>query len=651
LDTLGENVDHLVSDRDVLANGLEAVAHDSLLLAARVGLSDDHSFSITFYSRYPGVVLSDAFLEKYPKQISIILHRQFEDLAVFEDCFQVTISFEARAERICVPYGAMISFSDARSKSTIALRLKATSAATIISEPSPSASDLVRATEFRLAGIGSEFDQVFVQALREIAAKYIAMFDAMGGPPPTEKLVVRFSAQHPGVEADENFKEFHEDLVNANFRISQIQFMGATDKNFSFLYYTDRLKVTYDAITLLEVSSGSASLGVEVADRELRRARHEFDLFHSRGKLGQIRDAVLGAISNKSDNGREDEVVDIVAMSVDEPDTPSPTSSQQSGFFGVFEPHICSIVGGCYLFIGAIIYVASYGLHYRFMTCAALMRIDPLCGQSSDVSILRGLTHPFSAHIFPIVLLYSVLLLVRAIQEMANGRDIDVKNLFKAAIVLRGFFSGFSTAKFVVGFLYGTGIALQGYIFNTMSFVYIYLLYAMSFFLRYLMPMAKERETPYGFICDALFAMGASALFALGFDKSVDTVTSGAIFVICAFLAMLIADRLMTKFQRRSGAVLALMSEKLDGDQQVNMRELFKAYFVAKRETSAMSGKDMEQVLQSTIAGAELSADSEIEAKVDSSSRAVMTGLLIVWFVPFYFAFWLIAKLVLSILT
>lgn len=73
---------------------------------------DNHHFYISFATDYPGVIVSKKIKEQYPKDITIVLQHQFENLIVEQDKFSVLLTFDDIAEQITVPYESLISFVD-----------------------------------------------------------------------------------------------------------------------------------------------------------------------------------------------------------------------------------------------------------------------------------------------------------------------------------------------------------------------------------------------------------------------------------------------------------------------------------------------------------------------------------------------------------
>lgn len=67
---------------------------------------------ISYRTDHPLVQLSYRVQERYPKEITIVMQYQFEDLVVDEKGFSVALSFDGVKEVIYVPFDALTNFSD-----------------------------------------------------------------------------------------------------------------------------------------------------------------------------------------------------------------------------------------------------------------------------------------------------------------------------------------------------------------------------------------------------------------------------------------------------------------------------------------------------------------------------------------------------------
>lgn len=76
------------------------------------GLPGDHHFYLSFRTDFPGVVMPDELLARYPEEMTIVLQNQFWDLAPGPTSFSVTLQFSGQPKNLNVPYAAMTRFYD-----------------------------------------------------------------------------------------------------------------------------------------------------------------------------------------------------------------------------------------------------------------------------------------------------------------------------------------------------------------------------------------------------------------------------------------------------------------------------------------------------------------------------------------------------------
>src|SRR5579863_306895 len=96
----------------LVQDALRSVVRRVLSEAARNGLPGEHHFNISFKTQAPGVGLPAAIRQKYPDEMTIILQHEFWDLAVDADGFEVSLNFSRKAERLRIPFDAIIGFND-----------------------------------------------------------------------------------------------------------------------------------------------------------------------------------------------------------------------------------------------------------------------------------------------------------------------------------------------------------------------------------------------------------------------------------------------------------------------------------------------------------------------------------------------------------
>ncbi len=98
---------------DVLASeALRGIIRTVLQRVQKRGLPGEHHFFINFSTPAPGVILSKRLKEQYPEEMTIVLQHKFWDLLVYEDRFEVKLSFNNVPERLVIPFAAIKSFVD-----------------------------------------------------------------------------------------------------------------------------------------------------------------------------------------------------------------------------------------------------------------------------------------------------------------------------------------------------------------------------------------------------------------------------------------------------------------------------------------------------------------------------------------------------------
>lgn len=99
---------------DILAqDALRGVIRKVLSEVSATGsLPGDHHFFITFLTQAPGVRLSQHLKAKYPEQMTIVIQHQFWELKVFDNYFEIGLSFSDKPEKLTIPFAAIRGFYD-----------------------------------------------------------------------------------------------------------------------------------------------------------------------------------------------------------------------------------------------------------------------------------------------------------------------------------------------------------------------------------------------------------------------------------------------------------------------------------------------------------------------------------------------------------
>jgi uncharacterized protein len=98
---------------DILASeALRGIIRTVLQRVQKRGLPGDHHFFITFSTIGPGTILSKRLKDMYPEEMMIVLQHTFWDLVVYDDRFEVKLTFNNVPERLVIPFAAIKSFVD-----------------------------------------------------------------------------------------------------------------------------------------------------------------------------------------------------------------------------------------------------------------------------------------------------------------------------------------------------------------------------------------------------------------------------------------------------------------------------------------------------------------------------------------------------------
>lgn len=98
--------------QQLIDEAMRVLVSKALNLIQNDTLPGNHHFYISFLTNHPDVAISNTLKKQYPKEMTIVLQYQFENLVVESDKFHVVLTFDNQKENITVPYIAMTSFVD-----------------------------------------------------------------------------------------------------------------------------------------------------------------------------------------------------------------------------------------------------------------------------------------------------------------------------------------------------------------------------------------------------------------------------------------------------------------------------------------------------------------------------------------------------------
>ena len=101
---------------NLMEKALKHVVVEALKIASEEGLPGEHHFYISFKTNHPNVRMSSDLLNQYPHEMTIVLQHQFANLMLFDDYFEVDLSFSNIPHTLRIPYEAITYFADPHAK-------------------------------------------------------------------------------------------------------------------------------------------------------------------------------------------------------------------------------------------------------------------------------------------------------------------------------------------------------------------------------------------------------------------------------------------------------------------------------------------------------------------------------------------------------
>ncbi len=112
------------------------------------GLPGEHHFVFVFDTTVPGVDMPGWMKAKYPEEMTIVMQHWFDNLAIMDDRFGITLSFNGVGESLVIPFNAIKTFADPHAKFQLAFE-------PIHDEPEPDPEPTVEAPKPESGGVVS----------------------------------------------------------------------------------------------------------------------------------------------------------------------------------------------------------------------------------------------------------------------------------------------------------------------------------------------------------------------------------------------------------------------------------------------------------------------------------------------------------------
>lgn len=97
---------------EILNKNLINVLKDVLFDIRNNGLKDGHHLYITFYTNNNKTIIPDWLKDQFPKEMTIVIQYEYSNLQVFENKFNISLSFNNIKADLSIPFKTVISFAD-----------------------------------------------------------------------------------------------------------------------------------------------------------------------------------------------------------------------------------------------------------------------------------------------------------------------------------------------------------------------------------------------------------------------------------------------------------------------------------------------------------------------------------------------------------
>ena len=88
------------------------IVRESLKTITDSTIPGNHHFYLSFITHAPGVIIPEHLKAIYPKEMTIVLQYQFEELEVRKHDFSLSLTFNGKKSKLTIPYKALTSFTD-----------------------------------------------------------------------------------------------------------------------------------------------------------------------------------------------------------------------------------------------------------------------------------------------------------------------------------------------------------------------------------------------------------------------------------------------------------------------------------------------------------------------------------------------------------
>lgn len=97
---------------NLMHDAMRSLIREVMLRVARDGLPGSHHFFITVDTTHPEMEMADWLRARYPEEITLVIQHWFDNLAVDDNGFAITLNFGNAPEPLYIPFDAISTFVD-----------------------------------------------------------------------------------------------------------------------------------------------------------------------------------------------------------------------------------------------------------------------------------------------------------------------------------------------------------------------------------------------------------------------------------------------------------------------------------------------------------------------------------------------------------
>tara|TARA_B100000575_G_scaffold279692_1_gene268326 strand:- start:959 stop:1396 length:438 start_codon:yes stop_codon:yes gene_type:complete len=101
-----------INYQNILNQNLVNVLKDILKHINKNGLSNSNHLYVTFITKHNSVQIPNWLIKKYPNEMTIVIQYEYYDLKIFNDFFEIKLSFNDKIINLKIGYRSIISFTD-----------------------------------------------------------------------------------------------------------------------------------------------------------------------------------------------------------------------------------------------------------------------------------------------------------------------------------------------------------------------------------------------------------------------------------------------------------------------------------------------------------------------------------------------------------